>query len=73
MIELPPETEPVNISDNLNLLSVVETETPLDYRSPLYHTPKTMDTSPATAKQHEAYIDHFYQLEKVHIIFCCLY
>ncbi|XP_076956872.1 structural maintenance of chromosomes flexible hinge domain-containing protein GMI1-like [Bidens hawaiensis] len=64
MIELPLETEPVNISHNLNVLSVVKTETPLDYRSPQYHTPKTMDICPATAKQQEAYIDNCYQLEK---------
>ncbi|KAD2805557.1 hypothetical protein E3N88_38934 [Mikania micrantha] len=48
-IVLPLETEPLNIMHNVNVLSLMESEAHIDYRSPQYHTPETMAMYPAMA------------------------
>ncbi|KAK1415185.1 hypothetical protein QVD17_30957 [Tagetes erecta] len=64
LIELPLETEPLYITDNVNALSLMELETQTDYRSPQHHDPETMDTCSATARGPETDVESCLEFQK---------
>lgn len=65
LIELPLETEPLYIRDNVNALSLMELETQTDYRSLQHHDPESMDTCSATARGLETDVESCLEFQKV--------
>ncbi|XP_021977542.1 structural maintenance of chromosomes flexible hinge domain-containing protein GMI1 [Helianthus annuus] len=52
LVELPLEMEPLNIGPN-NAISLMESQTPINFKSPQQCTPETMDICHATARVQE--------------------
>ncbi|KAI3731384.1 hypothetical protein L1987_62572 [Smallanthus sonchifolius] len=64
LVELPLETEPLNIRHDVNVFSSMESETQIDYRSLQHHTLEIMDICSATPMGQETVIEHFLEFQK---------